>query len=102
EKRLPKGGRFSLYGREHRPAAVAAGDVRVVGHPRDRRVRAAVRAVRAQLEAVQAEDAAVAARQVGVPQPWLLARRALEAQVDAPVLHQPSLTSRAMKNPSVP
>ena len=66
---------------EHRPAAVAAGHVRVVGHPRDRRVGAAVRAVRAQLEAVQAEDAAVAAGQVRLAQPGLLAGRALRACV---------------------
>jgi hypothetical protein len=44
-------GRSALDGQQHRPAAVAAGHVRVVGHARDGRVRAAVGAVRAQLEA---------------------------------------------------
>ena len=53
-----------------------------------------------QLEAVQAVHAAVAARQVGGPQPRLVARRADVAEIDVVVGHD--RRSRAMKKPSVP
>jgi catechol 2,3-dioxygenase-like lactoylglutathione lyase family enzyme len=63
-------------GLKHRALAVATDDVRRVGHPRDRRVGAAIGAFRAQLEAPQAVHAAIAAGKVRAAQPALSATRA--------------------------